>query len=92
MLTFTHWHTLCINQYSVVIFIYFRTSKISRDTNIWYCPKGSFKKEKITSFVLYFNTTYQTVSFLTNFDKFCPLQRILLHVLSFSLNPVRFSC
>ncbi|MFS7993231.1 hypothetical protein Hanom_Chr12g01091621 [Helianthus anomalus] len=49
------------------------------------------KKGKITSFVLYLNTTYQAVSFLTNFDKFCPLQGILLHVLSFRLNPVRFS-
>ncbi|MFS8023330.1 hypothetical protein Hanom_Chr16g01450181 [Helianthus anomalus] len=47
---------------------------------------------KITSFVLYLNTAYQTMSFLTNFNKFCPLQGILLHVLSFTLNYVRFSC
>ncbi|MFS7941208.1 hypothetical protein Hanom_Chr05g00473491 [Helianthus anomalus] len=47
---------------------------------------------KITSFVLYLNTILQAVSFSTNFDRFCPLQGILLHVLSFSTNLVRFSC
>ncbi|MFS7966181.1 hypothetical protein Hanom_Chr09g00770831 [Helianthus anomalus] len=37
-------------------------------------------KGKITSFVLYLYTTFQTVSFLTNVDRRCPLLGILLQV------------
>ncbi|MFS7973775.1 hypothetical protein Hanom_Chr09g00860621 [Helianthus anomalus] len=35
---------------------------------------------KITTFVLYLYTTFQTVSFLTNVDRRCPLLGILLQV------------
>ncbi|KAF5765035.1 hypothetical protein HanXRQr2_Chr15g0698991 [Helianthus annuus] len=38
------------------------------------------KTGKITSFVLYLYTTFQTVSFLTNVDRQCPLLGILLQV------------
>ncbi|MFS7952056.1 hypothetical protein Hanom_Chr07g00602431 [Helianthus anomalus] len=39
-----------------------------------------YKKGKITSFILYFYTTFQAVSFLTNVDRRCPLLGILLQV------------
>ncbi|MFS7985329.1 hypothetical protein Hanom_Chr11g00997201 [Helianthus anomalus] len=45
--------------------------------NCFYCI---IKQVKITSFVLYFYTIFQAVSFLTNVDRRCPLLGILLHV------------
>ncbi|MFS7952054.1 hypothetical protein Hanom_Chr07g00602411 [Helianthus anomalus] len=39
-----------------------------------------YKKGKIISFVLYFYTTFQAVSFLTNVDRRCSLLGILLQV------------
>ncbi|MFS8032431.1 hypothetical protein Hanom_Chr17g01557701 [Helianthus anomalus] len=39
---------------------------------------GYYHKGIITSFVLYLYTTFQTVSFLTNVDRRCPLLGILL--------------
>ncbi|MFS7905452.1 hypothetical protein Hanom_Chr01g00047871 [Helianthus anomalus] len=44
------------------------------------CNTYSYIIGKIISFVLYFYTIFQAVSFLTNVDRRCPLLGILLQV------------